>query len=95
MWNQIIHNVDAIKTTYYSLCKYSVRSTTGYNLRKKEISQLEHFSIDDIEYHPASVEEKWKISIINEVIDIKFGSLNIEGFSVDELDEICGHLCVS
>ena len=62
---------------------------------REEISQLEHFSIDDIEYHPASDEEKWKISIINEVIDIKFGSLNIEGFSVDELDEICGHLCVS
>ena len=62
---------------------------------REEISQLEHFSIDDIEYHPASVEEKWKISIINEVIDIKFGSLNVEGFSDDDLDEIYGHFGIS
>ena len=57
----------------------------------EEISKLEQFHINDIEYHPANVD----VDIINEVIDIKFGSLTIEGFSIEELDEICGHLCIS
>ena len=82
--------------------KYDVRSITGYNLRKimqetgkTDINQLSDVCIDDIEYHPVSNENKWKISVINECIDVKFGKLTIDGFSSEELEEICSHLCVS
>ena len=82
--------------------KYDVRSVTGHNLRqimletgKTDINQLGDVKIDDIKYHPVRNEDKWKISVVQECIDAKFGKLNIDGFSVEELDEICSHLCVS
>ena len=79
-----------------------MRSVTGHNLRqimletgKTDIHQLGDVKIDDIKYHPVRNEDKWKISVVQECIDAKFGKLNIDGFSVEELDEICSHLCVS
>ena len=57
---QIQKSSKSITRMLLDMCKYSVRSTTGYNLRKiileagrEDISQLEHFSINDIEYHTA------------------------------------------
>ena len=62
---------------------------------RDNIKQLENISIDDIEYHPVSDDDKWKIPIIKEIIDVKHGRMNVDGFSFEELDEICGHLCVA
>jgi hypothetical protein len=85
-----------------STIQYDVRSITGYNLRKimietgkTDINQHNDVRTDDIEYHPVRNEDKWKISVIKECIDVKFGNLSIEGFSSEELEEICSHLCVS
>ena len=79
----------------------STRSTTGYNLRRimmeanlTDIEQLDKLSINTIQYHPVKSEDEWKISVIKECIDAKFGKKNIEGFSTEEIDEICGSLCI-
>ena len=80
----------------------NVRSVTGYNLRrimlesgKNNVDQLKDVGINNIEYHPVSNDDKWKIKVIKECIDVKFGRLEIEGFSSEELEEISSHLCVS
>ena len=80
---------------------FSTRSTTGYNLRRimmeanlTDIEQLDKLSINTIQYHPVKSEDEWKISVIKECIDAKFGKKNIEGFSTEEIDEICGSLCI-
>ena len=62
---------------------------------KTDPNQLGDVNIDYIKYHPVSNEGKWKISVVQECVDAKFGKLIIDGFSVEELDEICSHLCVS
>ena len=79
-----------------------MRSVTGHNLRqimletgKTDIHQLGDVKIAVIKYHPVRNEDKWKISVVQECIDVKLGKLIIDGFSVEELDEICSHLCVS
>jgi hypothetical protein len=99
---QIQKSSKSVTTMLLNVCKYSVRSTTGSNLRKimlesgrDDINQLENINIDVIEYHPLSDEDKWKIPIIKEIIDVKHGRMNVDGFSFEELDEICGHLCVA
>ena len=61
---------------------------------KDNINQLENGSNDDIEYHPVSDDVKWKIPIIKEIIDVKHGRMNVDRFSFEELDEICGHIYV-
>jgi hypothetical protein len=47
------------------------RSVTGYNLRriiletgKTNVDQLNNVGIENIEYHPVSAEDKWKILVI-------------------------------
>ena len=82
--------------------QYDVKSVTGYNLRrimletgKTTIDQLNNVGINSIEYQPVRNEDKWKISVIKECIDVKFGRLEIDGFSFEELEEISSHLCVS
>ena len=37
----------------------------------------------------------WKVKMINEITDIKFHKLEVEDFSVEELDEILLHLCTA
>ena len=49
----------------------------------------------NIEYQPVKNEDKWKISVIKECIDVKHGRMNIDGFTSEELEEIVSHLCVS
>ena len=80
----------------------NVRSVTGYNLRRimletgnTNVEQLNDVGIENIEYHPVSDEDKWKILVIKECIDVKFGILNIDGFSSEEIEEISSHLCIS
>ena len=62
---------------------------------KNDVDQLKDVGINNIEYHPVSNDDKWKIKVIKECIDVKFGRLEIEGFSSEELEEISSHLCVS
>jgi hypothetical protein len=63
----------------------NVKSVTGYNLKrimletgKTNVDQLNDVGIENIEYHPVSAEDKWKILVIKECIDVKFRRLNIE-----------------
>ena len=52
-------------------------------------------NIRNIQYHPVEHENMWKVNVINECIDAKFGSLDIAGFTTEELDTITNYLCIS
>ena len=69
-----------------------------YNLaitNKVNINQLDDIRGGDIEYHPVKNDDRWKVSVIKECIDVKFGRLDVDGFSADDLEEICYYLCIS
>ena len=97
---QIRESKKSITKVLLNTIMYSVKSTTGYNLRRimletnrVDVNQLDNFKIENIKYHPVKNEDKWKVSVIKECIDAKFGKCEIDGFSTEELDEICGNLC--
>ena len=78
------------------------RSTTGSNLRnillktdKSDVRQLVPNDAKDLRYHPTEESEKWKISIIQEIIETKQENLEISSFNGDELEEMLHFLCVS
>ena len=82
--------------------KYDVRSTTGYNLRRLMLllnkTSIDQISVNDfklMKYHPISEEDKWKISFVNEITDVKFKQLDVDGFEIEELEEILNFLCTS
>ena len=82
--------------------KSDTRSTTGSNLRnlllltdKNNINELGMDDIEKIEYCSIKKEDAWKVHFVNEITDIKFGQLELENFTKEELNEILVHLCTS
>ena len=48
----------------------------------------------NIKYHPIKVEEIWKVSMIEEIIEAKNSNIEIVDFTEEELAEIMEFLCV-
>ena len=75
---------------------------TGSNLKrililtkKTKVEDVTSKDIEDIEYAKMCQEEKWRIEMIKELTDIKFGQLELDGFSNEECEEILNFACVS
>ncbi len=49
----------------------------------------------DIEFVPVPQEDVWKINLVKELIDVKWGEASIAYFSTDEIDEILEQICTS
>ena len=82
--------------------EHDVRSITGYNLRKlmlllkkTNIEDISKFDYRNIEYHRIKEADKWKISFIQEITNVKFNQLEVNGFEPEELKEILDFLCTS
>ena len=78
------------------------RSTTGSNLRnillqteKSIVQELVPSDVLGFAYKPMENKEKWKITIIQEIIEIKNGILEMDNFRQDELEEMLEYLCIS
>ena len=48
-----------------------------------------------IQYHPLSREDKWKDSILNELIDARDGVLNVGELDYEEIESMISCLCIS
>ena len=78
------------------------RSTTGENIRRIILScgsdpftgpTREDISKKGFEEVPAG--EEWRAGIINELIDIREGLLEPNGWTSEEVDETLTHLCIT
>ena len=79
-----------------------MRSTTGKNLRMlmllTERSNVDEICREDykkIDYHKIKDEEQWRLSLIDEIIDIRYKQLDVEGFESEEIEEILNYVCTS
>ena len=84
----------------FNLIIDDIRSTTGSNLRgillqttKVKSSQLDMSDIQQLKYHSINDDQKWKIGVISELLRIRNEDLVVDGFSMEELEEILFHLC--
>ena len=81
--------------------KHDVRSTTGSNLRNHLLltdNTIDDLCKDDIrklKYNKIDCKDVWKVNMIHEIRDIKFNKLEVENFTLEELDEILSHLCTT
>ena len=78
------------------------RSVTGSNLRnillltsKDDISDISHSDIREMQYKPAPDHEVWRINMLKELIDVKWGDLAIQHLEDTEINEIIDELCVT
>ena len=99
---QIMKSNKMVPKMLLKCVKNDTRSITGANIRKlliltkkDNIDSISAKDIDDIEYEEIFNEDLWRVNVIKELTDVKFGQLNIEGFSDDEFKEILHYACTS
>ena len=100
--SQIEKSSKLIPKQLLKLTMFDVRSTTGYNLRKIMLAtnrtSVENVKTSDsnlIKYHPLNDEEQWKVKLVHELNNLKFGKLKLNTLSEDEIEEIISFACTS
>ena len=78
------------------------RSTSGANLRnillmtnKDDILQLDPQDTSQMLYEPVSPENLWRIPLVKELIDAKWGEATIDIFTNSEINDILEDICTS
>ena len=78
-----------------NLIQYDTRSIAGSNLReimlltdKNDVSELCKEDASQITYKEVPVEEKWRVSSLKELIDVKSGRSELGGFTEKEIDHM-------
>ena len=86
----------------FKMIRRDVQSVTGNNLRKMMMmtgkSDIEDLCADDIskaEYAPIPLDEKWRIDLLDELIDVKYGNSKVENLNNDEIDDLIQFVCSS
>ena len=100
--SQIENSPKRLPLRLLNVIKYDTRSTTGSNLRnimlllgKVNIDDIKIRDIDNFEYAAVLPDDKWKVDMVKEIIEIGADQLNVENFSEEELEEILEYLCTS
>ena len=85
-----------------SICRNDCNSITGKNLRnilllcnKNSISSLSGNDIDNLTYNQVPEDESWRIDHLNELLNIRSNSLEVPGFTSDEITDIINIVCTS
>ena len=81
--------------------EFDTRSVTGHNLRSillqsniQNLHQLKPCHVTT-KYRVIPEEEEFRVGFIKEIIEVRNDSLEVVGFTKEELDDILQHLCVS
>ena len=82
--------------------KRDCRSVTGSNLRnillltrKDDISEIFESDIQQMIYMPVPNHEEWRIEMLKELIDVKWGDATIDYFDDREITEIIEEICTT
>ena len=87
----------------FNMVKLDVRTTTGSNLRNillmtdlQSVDDLKPNMVNKLKHNHIMEEDKWRVGIIREIMDMKNGTMVIPAdWSEEELDEILNFACVS
>ena len=80
-----------------------VRSITGKNMRnilmltnKMRVEDITRTDVEHIKYHPLGEEDRWTVLIIQEILDMRNGEVEIPGgWNSEYLTAILDHACTS
>ena len=85
----------------YNVAKSDVRTTNGCNMRNillltdlSSIDDLKPSTVGKIKYKEIMGDDKWRIPLIKEVMDMKSGNTSPpEGWTLEEMAEILDFAC--
>ena len=65
-------------------------------MNKASISEVKSWEVkESLTYNPVPINQSWRIPLLKNIIDIKPGNLEIDGFTSGEISEIMEHICIS
>ena len=75
------------------------RSITGRKIRKlllaSDVLQLCDVNVNNIPYKSIPEGDEWKIEMVDEIINVKSGKLELDNFTIEEMNTICDLICSS
>ena len=100
---QQIHKSDKVfPKQLLRLIENDTRSITGCNLRRilllvkrSKVEEISKDDIENIEYANLNDDDCWRVNLIKEITNVKFGQVSVEGFSNEECEEILQFACTS
>ena len=89
--------------TLYNCIRKDCKSTTGNNLRRimllLDVDNIDYIStkmLEKMKYHETSNdEEKLRIGMVKELIEVKHKRFHLENYSVIEIDQMLEYLCTT
>ena len=100
--SQIFKTSKTVVQALYTICKTDCGSTTGRNFRKIMLScdknsvfSLSSSDIDCLQYFPVPEHEKWKIPVLEELLETRKDFTELQGFSSEDITSMIDYLCVS
>ena len=100
--SQIENSKKILPNVLLQLIKRDCRSITGSNLRnillmssKDDISDLTRTDIYSMVYMPVPDQDKWRINMLEELINIKWGELLIEEYEAEHIDYMINEISTS
>ena len=86
----------------FKVVKEDCRSVTGRNLlgimllvNKQNVDELVPSDAMNIKYNEIPKEQAWRVGLVKELTDVKFGELSVDGFSRNELNAILDYVCIT
>ena len=99
--SSIRHSSKNVLRDFLKYVEYDTMSVTGRNLRnislKTNINDIRMLIARDVKlkYNDIPKQEEYRVNVIKEIVDIRNGQLDLEGFDMEELDQILQYVCCS
>ena len=100
--NQISKSKKYLPKQLLDCIKNDTQSITGKNIRNIQIlvnmnryECLTKSVTKKLEYAPVPNDSKWKISMVKELIDVKYDVNELQELSMIEIEEIINHICTT
>ena len=97
--DSLINSSKAVVRETFRKIRLNVKTVTGNNLAEiaqqvgKPVMQLTPSDVSKVVYEAIDVSDVYRVDFIKEIIDVKHGILEVDGFNVEEMDLILQHLC--
>ena len=86
----------------FDVVKHDCQSITGHNLRMlslkynvDKIGDLNKKILRNKCYADTPIGEEWRTNVINELIDVKHGTISIPHFNKNEINELLELVCIT
>ena len=100
--HQISNSTKIATKQLLSFILTDTRSNTGSNVRqilrltnRYNWKDVKKSDIDAIDYHDISEHEKWRVSLISDLLELQMNNVTIDGFSFEDLELILNYACTS